>query len=217
MRLRDDPADGRLRQAALTRKGRAEFKAYDRNSDALAEAILAPLSETRRQRLVAAMGELEKLLRAAAIDVRIEPPGSRDARCCLEAYFDELATRFATGFDVAKSSFTDDNELTPPAGYFVVARIDGQPAGCGALKLIDARIADIKRMWTAPSARGLGVARRVLDVLEAKAGELGLSTLRLETNVALREAQTLYRANGYAEVEPFNDEPYAHFWFEKRL
>ena len=72
-------------------------------------------------------------------------------------------------------------------------------------------------MWTAPSARGLGIARRVLRALEAKAREAGLTRLRLETNRVLTEAQALYEKNGFAEVAPFNSEPYAHHWFEKRL
>ena len=87
----------------------------------------------------------------------------------------------------------------------------------GALKVGEEGTGEIKRMWTAPSARGLGVARRVLRWLEAKAREVGLTRLRLETNRALNEAQALYRGEGYQEVTPFNAEPYAHHWFEKRL
>jgi len=217
VRVRSDAGDGRVRWASLTHKGRAEFRAYDRGSDALAESILAPLSETKRQRLVAAMTECERLIRAAAADIRIEPPDSHDARWCLDAYFKELAARFESGFDVAKSNSARDDELTHPAGYLLVARLDGRPVGCGALKVNTATVAEIKRMWTAPSVRGLGVARRILDALEAKAAEIGITMLRLETNKALNEAQALYRASGYQEVEPFNAEPYAHHWFEKVL
>ena len=72
-------------------------------------------------------------------------------------------------------------------------------------------------MWTAPSARGQGVARRVLQMLEAEARRFGLKTLRLETNRTLTEAQALYRREGYREVATFNNEPYAHHWFQKRL
>jgi ribosomal protein S18 acetylase RimI-like enzyme len=72
-------------------------------------------------------------------------------------------------------------------------------------------------MWTAPSARGLGIARRVLRRLETLAHEARLKRLRLETNRTLTEAQALYRAESYQEVKPFNAEPYAHHWFEKRL
>ena len=70
-------------------------------------------------------------------------------------------------------------------------------------------------MWVRTDARGLGIARRVLERLETTAREFGLTTLRLETNRALEEAQTLYRKSGYREVAPFNEEPYAHHWFEK--
>jgi ribosomal protein S18 acetylase RimI-like enzyme len=57
----------------------------------------------------------------------------------------------------------------------------------------------------------------MLGALEEEAAQLGFRTVRLETNKALREAIELYRAAGYREVDPFNDEPYAHHWFEKRL
>ncbi len=217
VQMRGDAGDGRVRRAVLTPKGCNELRTYDRASDALAASILAPLSLTQRQRLVAAMGQVERLIHAAAVDIRIEAPDSGDARWCLEAYFSELAARFETGFDPAKSNPAEASELTPPVGYFVLARSDGRPVGCGALKLKDGNTGEIKRMWTAPTSRGLGVARRVLAALEAKAAEVGLTTLRLETNAALLEAQALYRRSGYREVAPFNDEPYAHHWFEKRI
>ena len=107
------------------------------------------------------------------------------------------------------------DELTPPAGVFVVARLGGQPIGCGALKVKDRTTGEVKRMWVAADARGLGVGRRILETLETRARDFGVSTLRLETNRTLKEAQALYRKCGYLEVEPFNDEPYAHHWFEK--
>ena len=72
-------------------------------------------------------------------------------------------------------------------------------------------------MWTAPAARGRGVARSILRTLEAVALARGHTTLQLETNRTLAEAQSLYRSAGYREVEAFNDEPYAHHWFEKTL
>jgi GNAT superfamily N-acetyltransferase len=70
-------------------------------------------------------------------------------------------------------------------------------------------------MWVSPAARGLGVGRRILEKLEALAREFGLNVLRLETNRTLKEAEALDRKCGYLEVERFNDEPYAHHWFEK--
>ena len=72
-------------------------------------------------------------------------------------------------------------------------------------------------MWIAPAARGLTLGRRLLQELERHAREAGVIVLRLETNRALTEAIALYRRSGYVEVDAFNDEPYAHHWFEKRL
>jgi GNAT superfamily N-acetyltransferase len=89
--------------------------------------------------------------------------------------------------------------------------------GCGALKFHQRRPAELKRMWIAPAARGLGVGRRLLGELERTAGEAGVVVLRLETNRALSEAIALYKRSGYVEVKAFNAEPYAHHWFEKTL
>ena len=72
-------------------------------------------------------------------------------------------------------------------------------------------------MWVARSARGLGVGRRLLLALEQHARDAGASAVRLETNRALTQAIALYRRAGYLEVDAFNDEPYAHHWFEKRF
>jgi ribosomal protein S18 acetylase RimI-like enzyme len=209
--------DGRVRRARLTAKGRAEFVAYDELSDGLAQSLLSPLAAGERARLVAAMAEIERLLAACAIETRIEAPTSAEARWCLEEYFKELSRRFETGFDPTKSNPAADEEMTPPAGCFVVARVDGRPVGCGALKRKTKTIGEIKRMWTAPEARGRGVARQVLDRLETEARAHGLKRLRLETNKTLAEAQALYRRQGFKEVAPFNEEPYAHYWFAKKI
>jgi GNAT superfamily N-acetyltransferase len=161
--------------------------------------------------------EAEGPVRDLVIEVNLEAPTTKDGRWCLDQYFRELAERFDTGFDPARSNPARDEEITPPAGFFVVARIEGRPVGCGALKRKNQITGEIKRMWTARSARGRGVARKVLETLEALARERGFTTLHLETNRTLAEAQALYRKSGYQEVAPFNDEPYAHHWFEKKL
>ncbi len=216
-RLGKPEQDGRLRKVALTRKGHAERRQYDRLSDDLARSILAPLEAPQRERLVAAMGEVERLIRSAAVEVAAETPASADARWCLSEYFKELATRFDAGFDPSRrGAELADEEMTPPAGYLLIARLDGRPVGCGALKRVG-EVGEIKRMWTAPSARGIGVARKVLRTLERTACAEGLVSLRLETNRALPEAHALYRREGFVETAPFNAQPYAHFWFEKTL
>jgi DNA-binding MarR family transcriptional regulator/GNAT superfamily N-acetyltransferase len=212
-----DASDGRLRRAILTPKGRAELAAYGRLSDALAASMLEPLDLRQRERLVGAMGEVERFLRAGRVELTFEAPSSPDARQCMDAYFREIAERFEAGFDPAQDCTPCDDELTPPKGWFAVARLEGDAVGCGALKRVDNATGEIKRVWTAPPARGLGVARRVLRKLEGAAREAGLVTLRLDTNKALTEAYALYRKEGYREVERFSDNPYAHHWFAKRL
>jgi ribosomal protein S18 acetylase RimI-like enzyme len=72
-------------------------------------------------------------------------------------------------------------------------------------------------MRVTPSVRGLGLGRRLLAELEARAQARGVGMLHLETNRSLAEALGLYRSAGYREVPAFNAEPYAHHWFEKRL
>ena len=217
LEARKDPRDGRLRRVVLTQKGRLELQAYDRLSDRLAASMLEPLDARRRERLVGAMGEVERLLGAARVKVDFEPPTGDVARQCLESYFRELAERFEGGYDAARDASAPDADMAPPAGRFVLARLDGEPVGCGALKRVDERVGEIKRVWVAKPVRGLGVARRMLWKLEAAALEMGLATLRLDTNKTLTEAHALYRKEGYREVERFNDNPYAHLWFEKRL
>jgi DNA-binding MarR family transcriptional regulator/GNAT superfamily N-acetyltransferase len=209
--------DKRVRAVRLTRAGRAERELLDRRSDELASSLLVRLSDAQRERLVEAMGVVERLLTAGLVEVGLEDPTSTAARWCIESYFAELDRRFDAGFDPGRSISADAAELTEPAGLLLVARLRGEPIGCGALKLHGAAPAEIKRMWVAGCARGLGVGRRILSELEQRARDRGAGVVRLETNRALREASGLYRSAGYVEVQAFNDEPYAHHWFEKRL
>jgi DNA-binding MarR family transcriptional regulator/GNAT superfamily N-acetyltransferase len=211
------PDDRRVRRVQLTEAGRAERMELDRRSDEVALRILEPLSISQRTRLVAAMAEVERLLRASAVRIAIEDPSSIDAQWCLKQYFAELDARFETGFNASLSISADADELTPPAGALLIARVRARPVGCGALKFHPGAPAELKRMWVAPEARGLGLGRRILRELEQLARGGGVQVVRLETNRALSEAIALYRGSGFREVAAFNDEPYAHHWFEKPL
>ena len=212
-----EKTDARVRTARLTPAGLEERDELDRRSDELAASILGPLAGPQRDRLVAAMAEVERLLLASMVHIGAVDPRQPDARRCLRAYFVELAQRFDSGFDPARSISAGDAELTPPAGLLLVATLHAEPVGCGALKLHGNGPAEVKRMWVSPTVRGLGLGRRLLDELEAQAVARGVRVLRLETNRSLTEAIGLYHSAGYREVDPFNDEPYAHHWFEKAL
>ena len=156
---------------------------------------------------------------APASEVRIEEvsPASADADYCLSRYFAELAERFEGGFDAARSSAPTLDGFEPPGGSFIVMYLADGPVACGGFKPEQSGAAYIKRMWVSPDARGLGLGRRLLEALEDRAGALGYRVIRLETEKSLHEAQQLYRRSGYREVAAFNDELYAHHWFEKRL
>lgn len=209
--------DARTRRAVLTEKGRAEFDGYDASSDDLAASMLAPLDAPQRARLIAAMDEVRSLLGAVAVEIAPADPDDRDARWCLDQYFAELQARFESGFDSSLGKRFSPAEMTPPNGIFLVARQDGRPIGCAALVRLDAEATEVKRMWTAPSARGQGVARRMLADLERRAREAGYGKLRLDTNKALNEARALYHRQGFVETARYNDNPYADYWFEKDL
>jgi DNA-binding MarR family transcriptional regulator len=211
------PADGRVRLAQLTAKGKAEVDTYDVLSDRLAQSLIEPLDDRQQQRLLTAMAEVERLLRASAVAVQVVLPGSPEARTCIGHYFQELAARFDAGYDPTQAGPTDDALFTPPEGFFVVARLDGKAVACGGVKRADADTGEIKRLWVDPATRGLGIGRKVLLTLEDLAREAGLRRARLDSNRVLTEALSLYHKAGYAEVPRFNGDPYAQIWFAKEL
>ena len=211
-------ADARVRLVRLTERGLAELDVIEERSDELAASILDPLDETQRTELVGAMRTVERLIATSLVEVRQVDPAAPDAQRCLRAYVAELNRRAPErGFDPSKGSTAEPHEVRPPNGAFVVVYLRGEPIGCGAVKHHPGGVTDIKRMWVAESARGLGLGRRLLEHLEGIARERGSHEARLETGDVLGEAIALYRSAGYAEVPPFNDEPFADRWFSKPL
>ena len=210
-------SDRRIRVVRLTAAGRAERAVLDERSDERARSLLAPLSARQRERLIAAMGEVERLLTAASVEIASVDPEHPDARDCLAHYVAELNLRSERGFDPSVGATALPHEVRPPAGEFFVAYLHGEAIGCGAVKHHAGAPAEIKRMWIAPAARGLGLGRRLLEHLEACALAGGARIARIETSAVLAEAIALYRSAGWVEVEPFNDEPFADHWLEKEL
>ncbi|MEO6533712.1 MAG: GNAT family N-acetyltransferase [Pseudolysinimonas sp.] len=146
--------------------------------------------------------------------------GSPPAQAAMTAYFAELAARFPAGFDA--TGYLSPEDYSPPRGRFFLAMADDAGSGgavlaCGGLVWIDRTTAEIKRMWVDPSARGRGLATRLLSFLEQTALASGRPTVRLDTNPVLLEAISMYRKAGYSDIERYNDNPYAGLWFEKRL
>jgi DNA-binding MarR family transcriptional regulator/predicted N-acetyltransferase YhbS len=207
---RPDPADRRTKRLCLTAAGRAEMDELDRISDELAAGVLAPLTDEQRTRLLRAQAEVTRLLAISMLTIEREDDASADARWCLGHYFAELRERFEESFDPERT-------LPADSSVFLVARLGGQPAGCGAVKTLRPGVGEILRMWVDRAHRGLGIGARILDALEAEAAALGHNAVRLYTNRALDEAKAMYRSRGYVEIPRYNDDPYANHWFEKVL
>jgi GNAT superfamily N-acetyltransferase len=157
----------------------------------------------------------QRLLRLASIRVQVADPASDDARHCLAAYVAELRERFPEGFD--QSDLVQPREVRGDAGVFLVAREDGSPMGCGALRALTPVTGEIRHMWVDTGARGLGVGRRLLAELEREASARRFEVVRLGTHPVLIEAIQMYRDSGYAQISRYGDDPHAHYWFEKRV
>jgi putative acetyltransferase len=134
----------------------------------------------------------------AGVEIAQESPHQADVGALLEAS-DALAMAL---YPPESNHLVDVNALALPSVRFVVARIDGRAAGCGAVRR-DGVEGELKRMFVADWARGHGLGRAILSELEVTASADGLSVVRLETGVRNHEALALYRRAGYREIGPF--------------
>jgi DNA-binding MarR family transcriptional regulator len=210
-----NPGDARARILRLTDKGEAEFASYEKLSDAQAEHILTRHPD--QTALLEAMDLIANTFNRERMTIEQGDPRSAQSVYCLGEYYAELERRFERGFDVSLSRDPDAGDMIAPRGAFLLALSDGQPLGCVGLKGQGGPVAEIKRLWVSPSARGLGLARRLMQAAEETARRLSISTLQLDTNSALPEAEKLYRSSGWVEIPRFNDDPYPDLFFEKRL
>jgi GNAT superfamily N-acetyltransferase len=149
------------------------------------------------------------------LEIRREPAGSPDARGLLDAMVAEMLDMYAMA-EMPTPAGSDD--LEPPAGgAFLVGREDGRPVAGGGLKRLEPGVAEIKRMYVTPDARGRGHARQLLAAIENAARELGYERVRLDTGASQPHARALYESAGYRAIEDYNDNPKAAYWGEKVL
>lgn len=107
-------------------------------------------------------------------------------------------------------------ELLTGRGRLLLASVDGVPAGVGALKPIDGSIAEVKRMFVRPAARGAGIGRAILQRLLGDAHAEGFQLVRLETMTFMRPALVLYRSLGFVDVPTFDGSETAAVGLEER-
>jgi DNA-binding MarR family transcriptional regulator len=215
--LRPDPQDRRRRRVDLTAAGRRAWRELEDRSQARARLLIDPLSGRQRARLAEALATADLLVRAATVELEPVSVDAPIARIALGHYFAELQRRFPDGFDAEVEAAKDATGLQPPDGLFVVATSDGEPVACGGVHALDDQVGEVKRMWVDPGWRGAGLGSRLLRHLESRAVDRGHQRLRLDTHDSLTEAVAMYRRSGYRDIEPYSDNPYARFWFEKRL
>jgi ribosomal protein S18 acetylase RimI-like enzyme len=145
--------------------------------------------------------------------VRGDDPEARALVAAMEAWVTE---NFGPTTPDRTSTVTLD-EMAPPDGAFVILYEDGEPVAGGGLRHLENDVAEIKRMFVEPAARGRGHGRRVLSELEAVAVELGYRRLRLDTAQSMTTAIALYRGAGYRDIPDYNGNSYASYWGEKAL
>jgi DNA-binding MarR family transcriptional regulator/ribosomal protein S18 acetylase RimI-like enzyme len=235
--------DGRLRFARLTASGVREKADLDARSRESVESLLGALSPGEREELVAAQSRVRHLLRKATVTISEVPDDSPEALECLRSYAAELAVRFPEGYDASALIAPGSTELflvareggrpvgcvawclAPSAGGSGSAAGSGSAVGSGSTAGSGAasdfgsaaRFGEVRHLWVASSARGLGLARRLLGRVEASMAVRGLGEARLGTHPALTEAIGLYLSSGYRPIPPYGTSPYDRLAFSKEL
>jgi GNAT superfamily N-acetyltransferase len=150
------------------------------------------------------------------LEIRAEDAALPSGQDLLDAFRRELVKRYGH-FDEAKSPSARPEDFAPPGGRFLVVYLEGRPVACGGVKRLDGETGEVKRMFVAARARGRGISRVLLGALEDAARDLGYVRIRLDTGSKQLEAKALYQSTGYAEIDDYNQNPYASIWFEKAL
>lgn len=149
------------------------------------------------------------------VTIRVEDPRSPEAAALIARLDEDLHRRYPAEF---VHGF-DPDSIAGGRGVFLVGRLDGRPVACGAVRLLEPGVGEVKRIFVDDSARGRGLARRILKTLEDEGRKLGFARIVLETGTNQPEAMGLFTSEGYAQIPPFGEyvgDPYS-VCMEKRL
>jgi GNAT superfamily N-acetyltransferase len=158
------------------------------------------------------------------------PVSDPTAQRLLTEYFTGREETFPSAQGSYRTSFPVPEQFVPPVGQFLLVLddegdgpVDPEAAvGCGGIRRIADTAAgeprfEVKHLFLRPVMRGRGAGKLLLRELESRAAAFGAEVVVLDTNASLEAAGGLYRSSGYRDVEPFNDNPNATNWYEKRL
>ncbi len=213
--LETDPADRRRRIAVLTGAGQTELQVYNQLGHAKAQAVF-DRAGSRQQALIDAMDLIATVMLQDQVEIRDADPDDAAALACIAAYYKLLLTFPFLTADMLPLPLPDAQKYRPPHGVFLVAWSDDLPIGCVSLRPLEPGIAEVKRLWVDPVARGQGLARRLMRTIESRARDMGFNQLKLDSNTVLTAAVALYQADGWIETTPYTGFP-ANIWMAKRL
>ena len=214
--VKPDPTDRRRRIAHLTAAGLAEWQVYDQLGHDKAKAVF-DRAGSRQQALIDAMDLIATVMLQDDVDIRDADPDDPAALSCLSAYYQMLLDSFALFTpEMLPLPLPDAARYRGPNGAFLVAWSDDLPIGCVSLRPLEPGVGEVKRLWVHPTARGQGLARRLMRALETRARDMGMTRLQLDTNTALSDAVALYRSDGWTDIAAYTTAP-ANLWMAKRL
>jgi GNAT superfamily N-acetyltransferase len=159
---------------------------------------------------------IAKFVSRLDIQVREEPFETPTSAGLVASYVAEIRAMYPEWSPNVPPQMTGA-DVEPPSGRWLVAYRDGHAIGCAGLKRLDERIAEIKRIYVVPEARGSGIGRALIAALEAGARDAGYDTVRLDTGAKQRASAELFASSGYEPIADYNGNPVAAYWFEKRL
>lgn len=141
-------------------------------------------------------------------DVRDGTAYLSEVQTLIRAYLAELGEDLS--FQAVDAELADLKHMYgAPKGALCVVLCDQNVVGCGALRTLAEGVVEMKRVYVAPTHRGLGLGHRLVQALESKARERGDQRIVLDTLQRLERANRLYEKNGYTPCDPYYDNPIA--------
>ncbi|MBS1542234.1 MAG: GNAT family N-acetyltransferase [Bacteroidetes bacterium] len=159
----------------------------------------------------------DQATRSYSIEIASTPEQFQVARDLFREYAATLSVDLCfQNFD--KELQEIDLQYGSPAGALMLVMRDGRAIGCGAIRKLEGKVGELKRMYLRPDARGLGVGSKLLSKCFEVARRLGYDTLRLDTLPEMTDAQAMYRKHGFYEISSYRSNPVkGSLYMEKRL